>query len=89
MAHAVGPEEDLLPSIRQLITSVSPSLQAAGTLAAAEDVLFHLEETDENFHRYEFVKYVKNKIEEVLGPLIEEKLENRDFNEHSKDPEMP
>lgn len=51
MAHAVAAEEDLLPSIRQLITSVSPSLQAAGTLAAAEDVLFHLEETDENFHR--------------------------------------
>lgn len=51
MANAVGPEEDLLPSIRQLITSVAPSLQAAGSLAAAEECLFHLEETDENFHR--------------------------------------
>lgn len=34
--------------------------------------------------RYEFVKHVRNKIEEVLGPLIEEKLENGDFNEQSK-----
>ena len=44
-------EEDLLPSIRQLLTSVAPMIRASGSLPAAEEMLMRLEETDENFHR--------------------------------------
>ena len=45
-------EEDLLPSIRQLVTSVKPMIRAAhGSLPLVEDMLMRLEETDENFHR--------------------------------------
>ena len=51
MADPLGGEEDLLPSIRQLIGSIKPTVRAASSLPAAEDMVLHLEETDENFHR--------------------------------------
>ncbi len=44
-------EEDLLPSIRQLIASVTTIIRESGSLPAAEEMLMRLEETDENFHR--------------------------------------
>ncbi|XP_071503621.1 protein broad-minded-like [Diadema antillarum] len=71
---------DLLPSVRQLISSVSASIQGSESLAAAEDMMVHLEGTDENFHRYELVKYIKGRIDEVLGPLIEEEIERRNLD---------
>lgn len=40
-------------SLKQFIAGLEPTLKAAGSLAAAEDILQHLEATDENFHRYE------------------------------------
>ncbi|XP_041453945.1 protein broad-minded-like [Lytechinus variegatus] len=71
---------DLLPSIRQLVSSVATSIQRSSSLAAAEDMMIHLEGTDENFHRYELVKYIKGRIETVLGPLIEEEIERRNLD---------
>ncbi|XP_071784786.1 protein broad-minded-like isoform X1 [Asterias amurensis] len=84
MADPLGGEEDLLPSIRQLISSIKSTLRAASNMAAAEEMVLHLEETDENFHRYELVKYIRGRIEEVLGPLIEEEIERRSVGVQSK-----
>ncbi|XP_072017188.1 uncharacterized protein [Amphiura filiformis] len=70
-------EDDLLPSIRQLIASVTPIIRASGSLPTAEEMLMRLEETDENFHRYELVKYIRTRIEDALAPLIEEEIEKQ------------
>ena len=51
MANPLESEEDLLPSIRQLITSIKPTLQAARSQSAVLEMVTHLEETDDNFHR--------------------------------------
>ena len=45
-------QSDFNASLKQFIASLEPSLKAAGSLSAAEDILTHLEATDENFHRY-------------------------------------
>ncbi|XP_022098111.1 protein broad-minded-like [Acanthaster planci] len=84
MADPLGSDEDLLPSIRQLISSIKPTLRAAGSLATALEMVTHLEETDDNFHRYELVKYIRGRIEEVLGPLIEGEIERRSLDVQSK-----
>lgn len=34
--------------------------------------------------RYELVKYIRGRIEEVLGPLIEEEIERRSVGVQSK-----
>ncbi|XP_070575308.1 protein broad-minded-like [Ptychodera flava] len=68
-------EEDLLASVRQLVSKVEPSIRAANTVSEAEDMLLHLEETDENFHRYEFVKYLRSKISDSLSTLMDEEIE--------------
>ena len=57
MAAESGGNEETLQSefnanLKQFIASLEPALKEAGSLAAAEDYLTHLEATDENFHRY-------------------------------------
>ncbi|XP_038070180.1 protein broad-minded-like [Patiria miniata] len=84
MADPLGSDEDLLPSIRQLISSIKLTLRAAGSQTTALEMVTHLEETDDNFHRYELVKYIRGRIEEVLGPLIEEEIERRSLDVQSK-----
>ena len=55
-AESGGKEEkvqsELNASLKQFIASLEPSLKEAGSVAAAEDYLTHLEATDENFHRF-------------------------------------
>ena len=57
MAGEMGEDEDSFygvfnASLKQFIGSLEPTLKAASSLTAAEDILTHLEATDENFHRY-------------------------------------
>ena len=57
MAGEMGEDEDSFygifnASLKQFIGSLEPTLKDAGSLTAAEDILTHLEATDENFHRY-------------------------------------
>jgi hypothetical protein len=57
MAAESGGNDETLQSefnanLKQFIASLEPALKEAGSLAAAEDYLTHLEATDENFHRY-------------------------------------
>ncbi|XP_026312204.1 protein broad-minded [Piliocolobus tephrosceles] len=61
--------------LRQLFQSVKEKITGAPSLECAEEILLHLEETDENFHNYEFVKYLRQHIGNTLGSMIEEEME--------------
>ena len=44
--------DNFFASLNQLILSLEPAIKEAGSVSAAEDILTHLEATDENFHRF-------------------------------------
>ncbi|XP_073931565.1 protein broad-minded isoform X3 [Castor canadensis] len=76
MAHFSSEDEAVLQAmLRQLFQSVKEKITGAPSLECAEEVLLHLEETDENFHKYEFVKYLRQHICNTLGSMIEEEME--------------
>ncbi|XP_045654529.1 protein broad-minded isoform X2 [Ursus americanus] len=76
MAHFSGEDEVMLQAmLRQLFQSVKEKITGAPSLECAEEILLHLEETDENFHNYEFVKYLRQHICNTLGSMIEEEME--------------
>ena len=43
--------EDLVKSLKQLVISFGPYIREAGSAEQAEELLLHMEESDENFHR--------------------------------------
>nr|XP_020842618.1 protein broad-minded isoform X3 [Phascolarctos cinereus] len=76
MANFSSEDEARLQSmLRQLLQSVKEKITGAPSLECAEEILLHLEETDENFHNYEFVKYLRQYIYSTLGAMIEEEME--------------
>ncbi|KAM6181809.1 protein broad-minded [Erethizon dorsatum] len=70
-----GDEARLQAMVRQLFQSVKERITGAPSLECAEEVLLRLEETDDNFHNYEFVKYLRRHICDTLGSMIEEEME--------------
>ncbi|KAM4865994.1 LOW QUALITY PROTEIN: protein broad-minded [Thomomys bottae] len=77
MALSSSEDERVLPAmLRQLFQSVKEKITGAPSLECAEEILLHLEKTDENFHNYEFVKYLRQHICNTLGSMIEEEMEN-------------
>ncbi|XP_062426912.1 protein broad-minded [Rhea pennata] len=76
MSHFTSEDEALLQSmLRQLLQNVKEKITGAPSVECAEEILLHLEETDENFHNYEFVKYLRQYINNTLGSVIEEETE--------------
>ncbi|NXY22701.1 BROMI protein, partial [Atrichornis clamosus] len=76
MSQFTTEDEALLQSmLRQLLQSVKDKITGAPSVECAEEILLHLEETDENFHNYEFVKYLRQYIKNTVGPVIEEEAE--------------
>ncbi|NXU57125.1 BROMI protein, partial [Turnix velox] len=76
MSHFTSEDEALLQSmLRQLLHSVKEKITRAPSVECAEEILMHLEETDENFHNYEFVKYLRQYINNTVGSVIEEETE--------------
>ncbi|KAJ7408940.1 protein broad-minded isoform X4 [Willisornis vidua] len=76
MSHFTSEDEALLQSmVRQLLQSVKEKITGAPSVECAEEILLHLEETDENFHNYEFVKYLRQYIKNTVGPVIEKETE--------------
>ena len=52
MARVSGEDEAMLQAmLRQLFQSVKEKITGAPSLECAEEILLHLEETDENFHK--------------------------------------
>ncbi|KAM9382591.1 protein broad-minded [Phaethornis superciliosus] len=76
MSHLIREDEAHLQSmLRQLLQSVKEKITGAPSVECAEEILLHLEETDENFHNYEFVKYLRQYINNTVGSVIEEETE--------------
>uniref|UniRef100_A0A671MIM7 Protein broad-minded n=1 Tax=Sinocyclocheilus anshuiensis TaxID=1608454 RepID=A0A671MIM7_9TELE len=69
-------EAELQSLLRELLKSVKDRISGAPSVECAEEILLHLEETDKNFHNYEFVKYLREYVESCLGAVIEEETEN-------------
>uniref|UniRef100_A0A8C1MB48 Protein broad-minded n=1 Tax=Cyprinus carpio TaxID=7962 RepID=A0A8C1MB48_CYPCA len=69
-------EAELQSLLRELLKSVKDRISGAPSVECAEEILLHLEETDKNFHNYEFVKYLREYVESSLGTVIEEETEN-------------
>ena len=71
--------------LRQLLESVEPIIRQANSLATVEEILLNLETTDENFHKYELVKVLRQQIEDELGPLVETLVGERASDEEGID----
>uniref|UniRef100_A0A1A7WNH0 Protein broad-minded n=1 Tax=Iconisemion striatum TaxID=60296 RepID=A0A1A7WNH0_9TELE len=69
-------EEELQSLLKELLRSTSDKISGAPSTECAEEILLHLEETDKNFHNYEFVKYLRQYVEKSLGSAVEEELKN-------------
>nr|XP_019822452.1 PREDICTED: protein broad-minded [Bos indicus] len=72
MAHFSGEDEAMLQAmLRQLFQSVKEKITGAPSLECAEEILLHLEETDENFHKYkEMIHSLKNIMKIVVESMI-------------------
>uniref|UniRef100_A0A672YS93 BROMI N-terminal domain-containing protein n=2 Tax=Sphaeramia orbicularis TaxID=375764 RepID=A0A672YS93_9TELE len=69
-------EVELQSLLQQLLRSISDRISAAPSTECAEEILLHLEETDKNFHNYDFVKYLRQYVENSLGTVVEEETKN-------------
>ncbi|XP_041660694.1 protein broad-minded [Cheilinus undulatus] len=69
-------EAELLSLVKQLLRSINDRISGAPSTECAEEILLHLEETDKNFHNYEFVKYLRQYVESSLGTVVEEETKN-------------
>ncbi|XP_008287243.1 protein broad-minded [Stegastes partitus] len=69
-------ELELQSLLKQLLRSINDKISGAPSTECAEEILLHLEETDKNFHNYEFVKYLRQYVESSLGNVVEEETKN-------------
>ncbi|KAM3602933.1 uncharacterized protein V6R79_013540 [Siganus canaliculatus] len=67
-----GDEVELQSLLKQLLKSISDRISVAPSAECAEEILLHLEETDKNFHNYEFVRYLRQYVQSSLGTVVEE-----------------
>ncbi|KAL5021697.1 hypothetical protein ScPMuIL_000852 [Solemya velum] len=74
--------EELVQNLRHLVINFEPHIREAESVDQIEETLRNLEEIDENFHKYEFVKLLKKKIDDSLGPLIEDEIEKHASSGH-------
>ncbi|XP_067932583.1 protein broad-minded-like [Watersipora subatra] len=81
--------EALTSSIKQLVISSGKFMQESNTFEQAEERIMHLEENDDQFHKYELVKLLKQEIEDCVGPIVDEELSrcNEGGHENSFDPD--
>ncbi|XP_069580309.1 protein broad-minded [Brachyistius frenatus] len=77
MSHLSAEDEAELQSLLdQLLRSVNDKISGAPSTECAEEILLRLEETDKNFHNYEFVKYLRQYVESSLGAVVEAETKN-------------
>ncbi|XP_036003093.1 protein broad-minded isoform X3 [Fundulus heteroclitus] len=69
-------EAQLQTLLKQLLRSISDKISGAPSPECAEEILLHLEETDRNFHNYEFVRYLRQHVESSLGTVVEDEIQN-------------
>ncbi|XP_015227210.1 PREDICTED: protein broad-minded [Cyprinodon variegatus] len=69
-------ELQLQTLLKQLLRSISDKISGAPSPESAEEILLCLEETDKNFHNYEFVRYLRQHVESSMGTVVEEEIQN-------------
>uniref|UniRef100_A0A7M4FTP4 Protein broad-minded n=1 Tax=Crocodylus porosus TaxID=8502 RepID=A0A7M4FTP4_CROPO len=90
MSYFTWEDEALLQSmLRQLLHSVKEKIAGAPSVECAEEILLHLEETDENFHKYrEMMHSLKNVMMVVVESLInkfeEDQMRNKEMHSKTK-----
>uniref|UniRef100_A0A3P9BDK7 Protein broad-minded n=1 Tax=Maylandia zebra TaxID=106582 RepID=A0A3P9BDK7_9CICH len=85
MSEFAEDEVELQSLVKQFLRSISDKISSAPSPECAEEILLHLEETDKNFHNYEFVKYLRQYVENALGSVVEEETNNltREDRQHA------
>uniref|UniRef100_A0A3B4H5J8 Protein broad-minded n=1 Tax=Pundamilia nyererei TaxID=303518 RepID=A0A3B4H5J8_9CICH len=85
MSEFAEDEVELQSLVKQFLRSISDKISSAPSPECAEEILLHLEETDKNFHNYEFVKYLRQYVENALGSVVEEETNNltREDGQHA------
>ncbi|XP_061560030.1 protein broad-minded isoform X1 [Phycodurus eques] len=78
-------EEQLAALLKHFLRSVSERICGAPSPQSAQEILLHLEETDNNFHNYEFVKYLRRRLETSLGGVVDEEIRklSREDGQHA------
>lgn len=71
--------EKLRINLRKMIKSFDNYIKDASDYDQLEDNLKHMEETDENFHKYDLVEMLTDRIEATLGSSIDKHV-NDAFN---------
>lgn len=71
--------EKLRINLRKMIKSFDNYIKDASDYDQLEDNLKHMEETDENFHKYDLVEMLTDRIEATLGTSIDKHV-NETFN---------
>ncbi|KAL6096154.1 tbc1d32 [Pungitius sinensis] len=67
---------ELQSLLKQLLRSINDRIADAESTECAEEILLHLEETDKNFHNYEFVRCLRQYVESSLGTVVEEETKS-------------
>ena len=71
-------QQQILAALKQLFNAVEAEVNKAMiTPQIFHDILIHLEQTNEHFHRFEFVKILQEKVDTALSSLIESELNKR------------
>ena len=76
--------EKLRLNLRKMVKSFSEYIKDADDYEQLEDNLKHMEETDENFHKYDMVEMLTDKIENILGISIDKHV-NETFSSNKFD----
>ncbi|XP_047244018.1 protein broad-minded isoform X4 [Girardinichthys multiradiatus] len=69
-------EVQLQTLLMKLLRSISDKISGAPSTKYAEEILLHLEETDKNFHNYEFVRYLCQHVDGSLGTVVDDEIQN-------------
>nr|CAB3266841.1 protein broad-minded-like [Phallusia mammillata] len=71
-------DKELLFGLHDLVSNVNSILKRTDLGSEnAEDIILHLEETDDNFHRNNFVKFLCDSIGIEIGQLIDDEIERK------------
>ncbi|XP_057678869.1 protein broad-minded isoform X3 [Corythoichthys intestinalis] len=67
-------EDQMAVLLKQFLRSIDERLSGAPSPQSADEILLHLEETDKNFHNYELVKYLRQRLESNVGCVVDDEL---------------
>ena len=73
-AAAVAEANEVTEGLRELLAHLEPLIKSSGSFANLSGMLGYLEESDDEFKRYNFVEWVRNHLEASVRALVEEEV---------------